>query len=56
MVLSSTELANLRDRLFRLRCAAEDVRTALDDGARPDELRALAVELGRVARDAERLR
>jgi hypothetical protein len=56
VVLSATELADLQDRLFQLRCAAEDVMTAVDDGADPVELRKLADELQHSARDLERLR
>lgn len=56
VVLSAAELADLRDRLFRLRCAAEDIQTAVDDGAERHELTELAAELTRIARDAERLR
>ncbi|HEX3589078.1 MAG TPA: hypothetical protein VHV74_05545 [Pseudonocardiaceae bacterium] len=56
VVLSATELADLQDRLFQLRCAAEDVVTAVDDGATPTELRKLADELNNTAHDLERLR
>lgn len=56
VILSAGELADLQDRLFQLRCAAEDVVTAVDDGATSTELRKLADELGNTARDLERLR
>ncbi|GAA4535064.1 hypothetical protein [Amycolatopsis samaneae] len=56
VVLSDTEIATLQDRLFQLRCAAEDIVTATDDGAEPTELRKLADELARAARDLEQLR
>ncbi len=56
VVLSATELADLQDRLFQLRCAAEDVVTAVDDGAAVAELRELAAGLADTARDLERLR
>ncbi|MFE0024372.1 hypothetical protein [Amycolatopsis sp. NPDC059021] len=56
VVLSDTEIATLQDRLFQLRCAAEDIVTAADDGAEPTELRKLADELARAARDLEQLR
>jgi hypothetical protein len=56
VILSAVELADLQDRLFQLRCAAEDVVTAVDDGATPTELRKLADELNHTARDLERLR
>lgn len=56
MVLSETEIAALQDRLFQLRCAAEDVVTAADDGAPPSELRELASEIARTAMGLEQLR
>lgn len=56
VVLSAAELADLQDRLFQLRCAAEDVVTAVDDGAEGPELRKLASELVNTAHDLERLR
>nr|MDQ3579572.1 hypothetical protein [Actinomycetota bacterium] len=45
VVLSAAELADLQDRLFQLRCAAEDIVTAAADGATPDELRTMAEEI-----------
>ncbi|GGP53984.1 hypothetical protein [Saccharothrix coeruleofusca] len=56
VVLSAAELADLQDRLFQLRCAAEDVATAADDGADAPELGRLARELAATARGLERLR
>lgn len=56
VVLSAAELADLQDRLFQLRCAAEDVATAVDDGADRVELKELAGELVRAAHGVERLR
>ncbi len=56
VVLSDAELATLQDRLFQLRCAAEDVVTAAEDGADADELRRMATEVARSARDLEQLR
>lgn len=56
VVLSAAELADLQDRLFQLRCAAEDVATAVDDGAGHEELRKLAAELVHTASGLERLR
>ncbi|HEX5119497.1 MAG TPA: hypothetical protein VFW65_30275 [Pseudonocardiaceae bacterium] len=56
VILSATELADLQDRLYQLRCAAEDVLTAIDDGATTTELRKLATELTHTAHDLERLR
>lgn len=56
VILSEDEVAMLQDRLFQLRCAAEDVATAVVDGADRAELRGLAEALARAAADAERLR
>ncbi|CAL9477810.1 hypothetical protein AB0A74_15110 [Saccharothrix sp. NPDC042600] len=56
VVLSSGELADLQDRLFQVRCAAEDVVTAASDGAGRAELRRLAEELVAAARSLERIR
>ena len=39
MVLSAVEAAQLSDRVFQVRCAAEDVVTAVDEGADRAELR-----------------
>lgn len=56
LILSSDEVSVLADRLFTLRCAAEDLRTALAEGERLDALARLADDLVAAARDAERLR
>lgn len=56
VVLSASELGDLRDRLFQLRCAAEDVLTAVDDGAGPGEVKGLLVGLVGLADDLDRLR
>jgi membrane-bound lytic murein transglycosylase len=56
VVLSDTEIATLQDRLFQLRCAAEDVVTAADDGADAGELKRMAGELAKAAHDLEQLR
>lgn len=56
VVLSAAELADLQDRLFQLRCAAEDVVTASDDGADATELRAMAAKVAETAAELERIR
>ncbi|GAA2688856.1 MULTISPECIES: hypothetical protein [Actinosynnema] len=56
VVLSAAELADLQDRLFQLRCAAEDVASAAAEGADPAELGELAAGLADTARGLERLR
>ena len=48
VVLSAGEAAQLTDRVYQVRCAAEDVATAVDEGAGTGELR----ELCRVLIDA----
>ncbi len=53
VVLSGNEAADLSDRVYQVRCAAEDVVTALDEGADPTELRELCDVLMRVARAAD---
>lgn len=55
-MLSDTEIATLQDRLFQLRCAAEDVVTAAEDGASTDEIRRMAAELASAAHELEQLR
>ncbi|TCN50447.1 hypothetical protein EV641_11299 [Rhodococcus sp. SMB37] len=56
VVLSAMEAESLTDRAFEVRCAAEDVATAVDEGADQVELRRLCAELVELARAAERLR
>nr|WP_028661456.1 hypothetical protein [Saccharomonospora saliphila] len=56
VVFSVGELAAVQDRLFQVRCAAEDVVTAAEEHADADTLRRLAAEVAHAARDLERLR
>lgn len=53
VVLSAEEAAALSDRVYQVRCAAEDVATALDEGADAAELRTLCDVLIRAARAAD---
>jgi hypothetical protein len=53
IVLSADDAADLSDRVYQVRCAAEDVATALDEGAGATELRELCDALIRVARAAD---
>ncbi|WP_082274668.1 hypothetical protein [Mycobacterium innocens] len=53
VVLTADEAADLSDRIYQMRCAAEDVATALDEGAGAPELRELCGELLRAARAAD---
>ena len=45
VVLTAEEAAELSDRVYQVRCAAEDVATAVAEGAPPAELRRLCEEL-----------
>ncbi|MBP2191087.1 hypothetical protein ACWDYH_28580 [Nocardia goodfellowii] len=56
VVLSAQEAADLADRWFAARCAAEDVATAISEGAGAEELAVLSKTLVELTRDAERLR
>jgi hypothetical protein len=53
VVLTADEAAQLADRVFQVRCAAEDVATAVDEGASADEVRQLCEELLRAAKAAD---
>jgi hypothetical protein len=53
VVLSADEAADLSDRVYQVRCAAEDVATALDEGAEATELRELCDALVRAAAAAD---
>lgn len=53
MVLTAAEAAELSDRVFEMRCAAEDVATAVDEGANRDELRHLCDTLLKAAKAAD---
>ncbi|KQU45740.1 hypothetical protein ASG84_10460 [Rhodococcus sp. Leaf278] len=56
IILTADEASAAADRAFEVRCAAEDVSTAVTEGANTAELHRLCVELLTKARDAERLR
>jgi hypothetical protein len=53
VVLSAEDAADLSDRVYQVRCAAEDVATALDEGAATAELRELCDVLINAARAAD---
>ncbi len=53
VVLSADEAADLSDRVYQVRCAAEDVATALGEGADATELRELCDVLMRAAKAAD---
>ena len=53
VVLSADEAADLSDRVYQVRCAAEDVATAVEEGAGTVELRRLCDELIQAAMAAD---
>lgn len=53
VVLTADEATDLADRVYQARCAAEDVATAVEEGATHDELRELCEELLRAAKAAD---
>jgi len=53
VVLSADEAAELSDRVYQVRCAAEDVATAVEEGAAAAELRDLCDALMRAAKTAD---
>ncbi|GAB7069727.1 hypothetical protein JCM12141A_40160 [Mycolicibacterium hodleri] len=53
VVLSADEAAQLSDRVYQVRCAAEDMATAIEEGANGSELRELCDALMRAAKAAD---
>ena len=53
VVLTDEEASELSDRVYQVRCAAEDVATAVSEGAEGDELRELCDALMRAAKAAD---
>jgi hypothetical protein len=53
VVLTAEEAAQLSDRVYQVRCAAEDVATAIEEGAEGAELRDLCDALMRAAKAAD---
>lgn len=56
VILSQQKVDEIRDRLFELRCAAEDIQTAATEGAPASELGPLCDELVGLAHKLEKLR
>ena len=56
VVLSAEDAAAWSDRLYQVRCAAEDIATALAEQAEPAELAGLCQTLLTAVHDAERWR
>ena len=49
------DVGKLRDGLFELRCAAEDIQTAVSEGADAADLHELCTELVKKAREIEHM-
>lgn len=56
VILSQQKVVEIRDKLFELRCAAEDIQTAAAEGASGSELGPLCDELVGLAQKLEKLR
>ena len=53
VVLTADEASELSDRVYQVRCAAEDVAIAIEEGAEAPELRELCDALMRAAKAAD---
>jgi hypothetical protein len=53
VVLTAEEASLLSDRVYQVRCAAEDVAIAIEEGAEGSELRELCDALMRAAKAAD---
>jgi hypothetical protein len=53
VVLTADEASELSDRVYQVRCAAEDVAIAIEEGAEGSELRELCDALMRAAKAAD---
>jgi hypothetical protein len=53
VVLTADEASELSDRVYQVRCAAEDVATAIEEGAEGSELRDLCDALMKAAKAAD---
>ncbi|WP_235009650.1 hypothetical protein [Mycobacterium sp. 3519A] len=53
VVLTADEASELSDRVYQVRCAAEDVAIAVEEGAEEAELRQLCDALMRAAKAAD---
>lgn len=56
LILPRSTAEELTDRLFEVRCAAEDISAAVSDGEPAGSITALCDELVNLARDAEGIR
>jgi hypothetical protein len=53
VVLTADEASELSDRVYQVRCAAEDVAIAIEEGAEGSELRELCDALMQAAKAAD---
>jgi hypothetical protein len=53
VVLTADEASELSDRVYQVRCAAEDVATAIEEGADGSQLRELCDALMKAAKAAD---
>ncbi|MFP7365794.1 hypothetical protein SFC07_08495 [Corynebacterium callunae] len=56
VIMSPERASELKDSLFELRCAAEDIATAVQEGEDPKEISFLCREMVELARNIEKLR
>ena len=56
VIMTPDRAEELKDSLFELRCAAEDIATAVGEGETPQEVSELCRELVELARKIEKLR
>ncbi|MDL9935928.1 hypothetical protein QSJ18_04135 [Gordonia sp. ABSL1-1] len=56
VILSAAEVADIGDRMFALRCAAEDLDIAVAEHADHSTLAELAAQVLQCAKEAEKLR
>lgn len=56
VVLSPDKVDRFRDRLYELRCAAEDISTAYKEGVTAAEMREMCNELVSLAKEIEKIR
>lgn len=56
VIIQPEKVRALEDQLFELRCAAEDIKTAVSEGAGEEDLLTLCDELLSLARRLEKMR
>lgn len=56
VIMTAAKAAHMHDQLFELRCAAEDIQTALREGEDAETMEILVEELLALARGVEKFR